>query len=347
MRKTFDVVSFGHALVDVQAHVDDAFISRLGLKKNDMQLVTPAQAGWLFNQMPPAVVSPGGSGANSMSIVAALGGRSGFMGRIGDDQFGNVLQHHLKAQGVCFKPNPLNMRKGAETGRCLILVTPDGQRTMNTCLGVSAEAGLSDLDGDMIRSARILLVEGYMFDSPATRHATEAAIDIAKSAGTKVAFTLSSESCIERNRAIFRPLVQSKVDILLANEAECLAFYETGNYELARLMVRRDCPLAVVTRGKDGANIFSGNGTAGIKAVSGVNVVDTTGAGDAFAGGLLYGLAQGFSPTKSGRIAALCSAEVISHMGAQPQADLKAFVEQGLAQRQATRSARAKSHTPQ
>lgn len=325
--KRYDVVSFGHALVDVQADVSEDFLVRHKMNKNDMTLVSPAQAAWLYNQMPPATECSGGSGANSMAIVAALGGRSGFMGRVGSDSFGDIFVHDLKKSGVVYQPR---QRDPDPTGRCLVLITPDHKRTMNTSLGCSDKADHSDLDHDLIAKARILLVEGYMFDSPATRAATEAAIDVAKRSNTKVAFTLSSESCIERHRSRFLDLMADQADIVLANDGEIKAVYQTGNLAMARLQAKQNCRVVVVTKGSDGAELLRGGQTVGVPAVPGVKVVDTTGAGDAFAGGLLYGLAQDMSPSRSMRIGALCAAEVISHRGARPVANLKEFVAFGL-----------------
>lgn len=328
--KHYDVVSFGNALVDVQADVTDERLAELGLEKNKMQLVSAPQAAWLYNQMPPATESSGGSGANSMAVVAALGGKAGFMGRVEGDTFGKLFTHDLRAQGVAFDPYIRPVATGG-TGRCLILVTPDGKRTMNTYLGTSDRAGHEDLKPQAIAEARIALFEGYMFDgNDDARQTTLWAMEYARRAGTKVAFTLSSESCIERHRDTFRHIAEHVADIVLTNDAEVMSLYQTGNFSMARLCVQRDCRTAIITKGAAGAEYISGTQVIRVPAIPGVQVVDTTGAGDAFAGGVLYSLAQKLPPTRAMRIGALCAAEVISHHGARPRADLRAFVAAGL-----------------
>lgn len=343
--KSFDVVCLGHALVDVQARVPGSFLDVYGLPKNAQRLIDAAQAAWLYNVMPPGIECSGGSGANSMVIVAALGGRAGFMGRIGADALGDSFARDLHAQGVAYAPRVRRAADGG-TGRSLIFVTPDGGRSMNTALGCTGATGVEDVDAEMIRAARLLLVEGYMYDSAANRAATEHAIEIARSAGTRVAFTLSAEGCIARNHARFAEAVRARqFDIVVGNEDEFQTFYQTGSLDVVRTSLKREVPLAVMTRGGAGAEIIKGARLTAVPAVAGVHVVDTTGAGDAFAGGFLYALARGRSIKQSGQVAALCAAEVISHLGARPAGDLRAAVAPVLA-RQTTMSVRAGCHKP-
>ena len=346
--KSFDVVAYGHALLDVQARVSHRFVSDLDLQESTQQLVGAAQAAWLYERMRcSARESSGGSAANSAAIVAALGGKAGFMGRVGADWPGDVFTNDLQAQGVSFVPRVRNVADG-DTGRCLVLVTPDGKRTMSTCLGAANKAGMADLDARLIARSRFLLIEGYMFDTPENRGGTEAAMKMAKDSGTKIALTLSAENCIERHRDVFCNLVK-EVDVVLANDAEVMSLYRMRDIDSALTEVAKHASLAAITRGAAGAAIVSKNSHIHIPALPGVHVVDTTGAGDAFAGGFLYGLAQGKTPLQVGRMATLCAAEIISHMGARPEQNLKSNVARGLRtglRAQTTRSVPAKPHKP-
>jgi len=347
--RSFDVVCLGHALVDVQACVPQSFLETHSLPKNAQQLIDPVKAAWLYSVMPPGRECSGGSGANSMVVAAALGGKTGFMGRIGIDKLGDTFASDMQAQGVAYAPR-VRTAQDDDTGRSLILVTPDGKRSMNTSLGCTGATGIEDVDDDMIRNAHILLVEGYMYDSAANRAATEHAIGVASAAGTSIAFTLSAEGCIARNHARFTEAIRARrFDIVVGNEEEFKALYQTDSLDVVRTSLQRDVSLAVMTKGGDGAEIIKGVQSLHVPAVAGVQVVDTTGAGDAFAGGFLYALAKGMSLPASGQVAALCAAEVISHLGARPASNLKAVVEQALqepVQPQPTTSVRAECHKP-
>lgn len=316
----FDVVCVGNALVDVQAKVEDSFVAKHGPAKGGMRLVDAAQAEAIYHDLPPAHETSGGSGANSIAVLASLGGKGGFIGRVAADELGAVFAHDLKAQGVAFAEAA---RDTAEpTGRCLIAVTPDGERTMNTSLGCNVNFGPADLSASMIESAKVLLLEGYLFDKPHSKEAFRAAVKIAKAAGVEVALTLSAEFCVNFHRADFLQLLKEGVDILFANEEEIKALYQVDSFEDAARQVDAHCKVAVLTKGADGAYIRMKGETVQVAAEPGVKVIDTTGAGDAYAGGFLYGYTQGLDAATSGRIASICAAEVISHFGARPEVNL-------------------------
>ncbi len=322
--KKFDVVCVGNALVDVQARVGDDFVAKHGPAKGGMRLIDAAQAEAIYSDMPPAHEASGGSGANSIAVLASLGGKGGFIGRVADDQLGRVFAHDLKAQGVAFAEAP---RDASEpTGRCLIAVTPDGERTMNTSLGCNVNFGPADLSASLISDAQVLLLEGYLFDKPHSKDAFREAVKIAKTAGVQVALTLSAEFCVHAHRADFLTLLKDGVDILFANEAEIKALYETDSFETAARLADQDCAIAVLTQGANGAHIRMNGEQVHVPAEPDVKVLDTTGAGDAYAGGFLYGYTQGLDAATCGRIASICSAEVISHFGARPEVNLGELV---------------------
>ena len=289
---TLDIVAIGNAIVDVIAQADDDFIAREGLAKGSMRLVDTETAEGLYGRMGPGIEASGGSAANTAAGIAALGGRCGFIGQVADDQLGQVFAHDIRALGVHFETP---VRTGnPPTARCLILVTPDAQRTMNTFLGASQYLPASALDRDLIASAAILYLEGYLWDPEEPRGAMREAIAIARDAGRKVAFTLSDAFCIERHRGDFRALIDDgSIDILFANEAEILSLNETEDFEAAVAETAVKVPLLVVTRSETGAiAVKDGIGHA-VPAEPVAKVVDTTGAGDLFAAGFLAGQAQG------------------------------------------------------
>ena len=316
-----DVVGIGNAIVDIIGQCDDAFLSRHGRTKGSMELVDAALVAKLYAAMGPGIEMSGGSAANTMVGVASFGGRAGFIAKTADDQFGQVFRHDIRAAGVTFTTPPA-AAGGEPTGRSLILVTPDGQRTMNTMLGVSPQLGAEEVDGDLIRSGRILYLEGYLFDRPQAKAAFRQAAEIAAKAGRQVALTLSDPFCVDRHRAEFQAFVRSSVDILFANEAEIASLYEANNFEEAAGRARSEAKLAAITRSEKGSVILSADGMLTIPAAPVAKVVDTTGAGDLYAAGFLFGVATGRDLETAGRLGSLAAAEIISHVGARPQVKL-------------------------
>jgi sugar/nucleoside kinase (ribokinase family) len=319
--KDHDVVAIGNAIVDIIGNCDDAFLSRQGRTKGSMELVDAATVARLYDAMGPGIEISGGSAANTVVGIASFGGRAGFIGKTADDQFGQVFRHDIRAAGVTFD-TPVAAAGGEPTGRSLILVTPDGQRTMNTMLGVSPQLGADEVDPELIRSARILYLEGYLFDRPQAKAAFRQAAAIAAGAGRQVALTLSDPFCVHRHRAEFRELVRTSVDILFANEVEIAALYEANTFEEAAQRAQADTRLAALTRSEQGSVILSGDTRLEIPAVPVPKVVDTTGAGDLYAAGFLFGIATGADMETCGRLGSLAAGEVISHIGARPQVKL-------------------------
>ncbi len=326
----YDVVAIGNAIVDVLAHTDDGFIAQEGMAKGSMQLMfSPEEADALYAKMASGIEASGGSAANTVAGIAALGGKCGFIGQLADDQLGQVFAHDIRAMGVAFNTV---VRKGEPTtARCLIFVTPDGQRTMNTFLGASQFLPADALDEQLIADSAILYLEGYLWDPEEPRAAMRKAINIARSAGRRVAFTLSDVFCISRHRADFLALMaDGLIDILFANEAEILSLMETEDVDAAVLRAAAQVPLLVVTRSEKGAMALSGGNRAEVPAEPIDAIVDTTGAGDLFAAGFLHGQAQGLGLEASLRMGAICAAEIISHFGARPMVDLKALMAEKL-----------------
>jgi fructokinase len=320
---TLDILGIGNAIVDVLARADDAFLTQRGLPKGGMRLIDAAEAERLYAEMGPGTESSGGSGANTCAVAASLGARVGFLGKVAADTLGTVFAHDIRAAGVHFPTAPL--QGGAPTARCLILVTPDAQRTMNTFLGACVHFGEADLDLAEVRRAKIVYLEGYLFDPPAAQAAFRAAARAARAAGRKVAITLSDPFCVGRHREAFRAFVREDADILFANEAEILALYETTDFEAAAALAAREVEIAALTRSENGSIILTGEQRHRVAAVP-TQVVDTTGAGDAYAAGFLAAWARGLGLPECGRWGSIAAAEVISHFGARPQADLKALV---------------------
>ncbi|MGK2959124.1 MAG: adenosine kinase [Acidimicrobiales bacterium] len=316
----FDVVGLGNALVDVIAPATDAFLEEHGLHKGSMSLINADQAHRLYDAMGQGVEVSGGSAANTLAGLASFGGRSGFIGRVCDDQLGTVFAHDIRAAGVTFPISPAS--DGLPTGRCLIAVTPDAQRTMSTLLGAAAELGPEDVDESMVGSAAICYLEGYLFEQPAARAAFDKAATVAHDAGRKVALTLSDSFCVERSPDGFRDLVERTVDVLFGNEDELRALYETTSTDDALQHAQRWCDLIVVTRGANGSTVVAGKDRHDVAAAPVAHVVDTTGAGDLFAAGFLYGLTSGRDLSTCARLGSMAAAEVISHFGARPEVSL-------------------------
>jgi sugar/nucleoside kinase (ribokinase family) len=320
---SLDILGIGNAIVDVLARAEEDFLARHGMTKGSMALIGPEDAERIYAAMGPGVESSGGSAGNTCAVAAALGAKVGYLGKVADDQLGRVFRHDITAAGVRFPTPPLV--GGAPTARCLILVTPDGQRTMNTFLGACVTFGEGDLDEAAIAGARVTYLEGYLFDPPAAQAAFRAAARIAHAAGRQVAITLSDPFCVERHRDAFRAFVRDEADILFANEAEICALYQTDNFEAAATIAQSEVGLAALTRSEKGSLILTGT-TAHEVAAEPATVVDTTGAGDAYAAGFLAALTAGRELAECGRWGSIAAAEVISHVGARPQADLKARV---------------------
>jgi fructokinase len=323
----FDILGIGNAMVDVVAQVDNSFLSRHDMLKGTMILVDAEQADAVYAAMPPGEESSGGSAGNTCAVAAALGARVAYLGKVAMDQLGAVFRHDISAAGVHFPSAPLI--GGAPTARCLVLVTPDGQRTMNTYLGACVSFGEADVDETLVADSAITYLEGYLFDPPAAQAAFRRAAATAHAAGRQVALSLSDAFCVDRHRAAFRDLVTRDVDVLFANEAEITSLYEENTFDAAAEAARRDVALAVLTRSEAGSVILRGTETVEVAAEP-TRVLDTTGAGDAYAAGFLTGLTAGRSLPVCGRMGAIAAAEVISHYGARPEADLKRLVQHSL-----------------
>ena len=317
---TLDILGIGNAIVDVQARAEDAFLSGRGLDKGAMRLIDAAEAEALYAAMGPGTESSGGSAANTCAVAAALGARVGYLGKVAADPLGQVFAHDIRAAGVRLPTTPLE--GGEPTARCLILVTPDGQRTMNTFLGAAVHFAEADVDAAAVAGAGILYLEGYLFDPPAAQAAFRAAARAAHAAGRRVALTLSDPFCVHRHRGAFREFVRTETDILFANEAEVLALYETEDFAEAERLAASEVSLAALTRSERGSVLLSGGARHEIAAAPAA-VVDTTGAGDAYAAGVMAALARGLPLPECGRWGSVAAAEVIGHFGARPQADLK------------------------
>jgi sugar/nucleoside kinase (ribokinase family) len=317
----YDVVGIGNAIVDIIGRCDDAFLSKHDLQKGFMRLIDAGEADALYAAMGPGIERSGGSAANTIAGVASFGGKAAFIGRVAEDQFGQIFAHDIRSIGVAYD-TPF-ASSGAPTARCLIFVTPDGERTMNTFLGASTELGSGEVDADLIASARVTYLEGYLFDKPEAKHAFTTAATLAAKAGRKTALTLSDAFCVDRHRADFVRLVRDGVDVLFANEKEITALFEVNSFEEAVTAVRGACEIAVLTRSEQGSVIVTPKATIDIRPDKVAEVVDVTGAGDLYAAGFLYGLTRSFSLADCGRLGSLAAAEVIGHIGARPERPLK------------------------
>lgn len=319
----YDVTGIGNAIVDVLAHATDAFVAEKGLQKGGMTLVDAEQAEHLYEAMGPGTEISGGSAGNTMAGIASLGGRGAYIGKVRDDQLGDVFRHDIRAAGLAFDTPAAT--DGPPTARCLILVTPDAQRTMCTFLGACTQLGPDDVPESLVRNSRVTYMEGYLWDPPEAKKAFLKAAEIAHGSGHKVSLSLSDAFCVDRHRAEFRDLVDHHVDILFANETEILSLYETTDFDAAVRHVRGKCEYVALTRSEKGSVVLNGDDAHHVDIERLGKVVDTTGAGDLYAAGFLHGITHGLSPRDAGKLGALCAAEVISHMGARPDQDLKAL----------------------
>ncbi|MCB9896089.1 MAG: adenosine kinase [Planctomycetes bacterium] len=324
MTNPLDVVAIGNALVDVLAHSDDDFLAGRGIEKGSMSLINAEQADELYGVMGPGVECSGGSAANTVAGLASLGGKAGFIGKVAGDQLGKIFKHDITSLGVEFNSEPTHDTN--PTGRCLVFVTPDAQRTMQTFLGSAGEVSPADVNESLIRRAQVTYFEGYLFDAPPAKQAYVKAAEIAHAANKEVSLTLSDKFCVDRHRAEFLDLVHGHIDVLFANENEIVALYESGNFDAAVHAVRGQCDVAVLTRSEKGALIVTPEHTIEVPAHPVAKVEDTTGAGDLFAAGFLYGYTHGRPLAECGKIAAICAAEIISHVGARPEANLAELV---------------------
>lgn len=321
MTADLDVVGIGNAIVDVIAQTDDGFLARERLAKGSMQLIDAARAEALYAAMGPALEMSGGSAGNTMAGIASLGGKGAYIGKVRDDELGRVFAHDMRAIGVRFDTAPLT--EGPPTARSLILVTQDAQRTMNTFLGACVELGPEDVAPELIAAAQVTYLEGYLFDPPRAKAAFQKAAALAHAAGRKVSLTLSDAFCVSRYRAEFRALIEGHIDILFANEAEITSLYETSHFDEALRAVRGHCEIAALTRSEHGSVIVAGDAIHRIPAARIETLVDTTGAGDLYAAGFLFGITHGRDLVTAGRLGSLAAAEVIGHYGARPETSLK------------------------
>jgi len=321
------VVGIGNALVDVIAPADESFLVDHALVKGSMTLVETDRAIELYAALDRAVEMSGGSAANTVCGVASLGGRAAYIGKVTGDELGDVFGHDMRALGVAF--NRPTDRDGTPTGRCVIVVTPDAERTMNTYLGVSSELCVDDLDETMIADASVLYMEGYLFDRDDAKAAFRRAAQVAHANGRMVSLTLSDSFCVDRHRADFRELVQESVDLLFGNHDELLALYELDSFDAAVDALRAECEFAAITVGADGCVIITPDDIVRVAAVRVDKVIDTTGAGDLFAAGFLHGLTTGRDLHTCGRYGSIAAAEVISHVGPRPLVELRNLLGDG------------------
>ena len=318
----FDVLGIGNAIVDVIARTDDDFLAAQKMRKGAMQLIDEAQAAGIYDAMGPAVEVSGGSAANTIVGAASLGARAAFVGKVKDDELGRVFAHDIRAAGVAYATPPASA--GPSTARCYVLVTPDGERTMNTYLGAAQDLHPADIDADVIAAAQVIYLEGYLWDPPRAKEAFLKAAKIAHGAGRDVALTLSDAFCVGRYRAEFLDLIRNgTVDLVFANESELHSLYETADFDTAVNALRNDAKLAVITRSEKGCLVVSREQTDAVPASPIERVVDATGAGDLFAAGFLVGLSRGADNRTAARLGALAAAEVIQHIGARPETSLK------------------------
>ncbi|MGA1438542.1 MAG: adenosine kinase [Ilumatobacteraceae bacterium] len=317
----FDVVGIGNALVDVIAHASDSFLDVPGLTKGWMDLIDAERAHVLYRALGSAVEMSGGSAANTMCGVASFGGTAAYLGKVSDDDLGQVFGHDLRAVGVQFRPGALD--GDVPTGRCIIVVTPDAERTMNTFLGASSLLAVPDLDEPTIAAGRVLYMEGYLYDRDDAKAAFRHASGVAHEAGRMVSLTLSDSFCVDRHRDDFLDLVSDEVDLLFGNETELMSLYLTDGFDDAVAELRRHCEFAAITVGARGSVIVTPDSIIEVPAVPVRRVVDPPGAGDLYAAGFLYGLTRGRALHDCGRLGSLAAAEVISHVGPRPLVELR------------------------
>jgi sugar/nucleoside kinase (ribokinase family) len=322
----YDVLGIGNAIFDVLVQTDERFLADHGMAKGGMALIDEARALSIYRDMGPATEMSGGSAANTIVGIANFGARAAYVGKVRDDQIGRLYIHDIRAAQVTFETQPA--ADGPATGCSYILVTPDGERTMNTYLGAAQELMPGDIDAAQVAASAMLYLEGYLWDPKSAKEAFVKAATIAHQAGRQVALSLSDSFCVDRYRGEFLDLMRKgTVDLIFANEAELKSLYQAADFDTALTQLRSDIPLAAVTRGENGCVVASKDGVIAVPAFPIDKIVDTTGAGDLFAAGFLFGLARGASHENAGQLGALAAAEVIQHIGARPQVSLKALAE--------------------
>lgn len=323
----YDVLCIGNAIVDIIAQCDDAFLVENGIIKGAMNLIDAERAELLYDRMGPAIEASGGSAGNTAAGVASLGGRAAFFGKVSSDHLGSIYEHDIRAQGVSFDTKPLAGQP--PTARSMIFVTPDGERSMNTYLGACVELGPEDVEADKAAGAKVTYFEGYLWDPPRAKEAIRLAAGHAHAAGHEVSMTLSDPFCVDRYREEFLHLMRSgTVDIVFANESELKSLYQTSSFEAGLDLVRRDCRLAAVTRSERGSVIVHGGETVSIEAIEIERLVDTTGAGDLYAAGFLFGYTTGRSLADCGKLGSLAAGLVIQQIGPRPRQSLRAAAQQ-------------------
>jgi sugar/nucleoside kinase (ribokinase family) len=321
----FDVAGIGNALVDVLAHHDDAFLADHGMAKGRMDLIDTETAERIYDAIGSGLEMSGGSAANTIAGVASFGGRAAYLGRVHDDELGAVFAHDMRSTGVHFSTKP--SVDGPPTGRCLIVVTPDAERTLNTYLGASEFFCPDDVDAGVIRSSKVTYLEGYLFDRPESKDAYWTASEIAHGAGRQVALTLSDLFCVERHRDDWLTLIKDRVDIIFANESEAFALWDCDDIDTAVQRARADVAVACITRSEKGSIVVRGDDVHEVAAHPVEHLVDTTGAGDLYAAGFLYGYTQDRSLPDCGRLGSIAAAAVLGHTGARPGLSLAQFVD--------------------
>ncbi|MGE0006930.1 MAG: adenosine kinase [Parvibaculaceae bacterium] len=325
----FDVLAIGNAIVDVFSRVEEDFLARHNVTKGMMRLVSEEESAALFEDMGPSTQISGGSGANTAVGIASFGGKVGFIGKVKADRLGQVFTHDTRSSGVRF--STLHAASGPSTASSLILITPDGERTMNTFLGACVHLAPGDIDETVVAAARVTYLEGYLWDPPLAKEAFKKAARIARQAGRLVSITLSDSFCVDRHRESFLDLIRSDIDILFANEKEIKSLYRVDDFDAAMQRARHDCAIVALTRSEAGCVIVKGAEVHVVEAHPVARVVDATGAGDLFASGFLYGFTRDLPLAQCARLGALAAAEVISHVGARPQLSLNAYAkEHGL-----------------
>ena len=321
-KPSFDVLTIGNAIVDVFSRVEESFLARHGVTKGMMRLVSEAESAELFDDMGPSTQISGGSGANTAVGVASFGGKVAFIGKVKADRLGKVFTHDTQSAGVHFAT--AHATSGPATASSLILITPDGERTMNTFLGACVHLTPDDIDEAVVAASKVTYLEGYLWDPPLAKEAFKKAARIARDAGRLVSITLSDSFCVDRHRDSFLDLIRSDIDILFANEKEIKSLYQVETFDEALQRARKDCAIAALTRSEAGCVIVKGEEIHVVEAHPVKQVIDATGAGDLFASGFLYGFTRDLSLVQSARLGALAAAEVISHVGARPQMSLNA-----------------------
>lgn len=329
----YGLITIGNALVDLLAHTSEEYIaeqdSAHGMKKSSMNLIDENRALTLYTEMNEPVKMSGGSAGNTMACFASLGGKGSYIGKVANDGLGQIFAESLQSIGVHYSTMPLE--DSVPTGRCMILVTPDGERTMNTFLGAAIELTPDDIHKEIIADAKVVYLEGYLYDPPQAMEAFIKAARLAHEAGRQVSLTLSDSFCVDRHREAFKELVQNHIDILFANEDELISLYQTENLDDALKRVEKECAISAITRSEKGSIIINSGRTYKIDAEPVEKVIDSTGAGDAYAAGFLYGYTEGLSMEECGRIASIAAAEVISHMGPRPEVTLSELLEKKAA----------------